>query len=156
MALYIPITDELRQKLIAERVRTGIGPTALMRGSVHDANRPKTLKGQTISLWLSGKIVSARRSQLDYVLARWSALPDASDKNARVPQERIIFTDEHLRLIDRYWDKGLLPDKILQNKNAPDGLNAAIIRTWKDRRIKSAATAYLDFVLHACAIASQD
>ncbi len=156
MPIYIPITETLKSKLVSERARTGIGPTALMRGSVHDADRPKTLKGQTISLWLSGKIVSARRSQLDYVLARWAALPDASDKSARVPQERIIFTDEHLRLIDIYWDKGLLPDKILQNKNAPDGLNAAIIRTWKDRRTKSAATAYLDFVLHACAIASQD
>ena len=156
MALYIPITHELRQKLIAERARTGVGPTALMRGSMHDADRPKTLKGQTISLWLSGKIVSARRSQLVYVLDRWAALPDAPDKNARVPQERTILSEEHLRLIDTYWDKGLLPDKILQNKNVPDGLNAAIIRTWKDRRIKSAAVAYLDYVLHACAEAPQN
>ena len=126
MALYIPITDKLRQRLIAERARTGVGPTALMRGSVHDADRPKTLKGQTISLWLSGKIMSARRSQLDYVLARWAALPDASNKNARAPQERTILSEEHLRLIDIYWDKGLLPNIILENKDALDGLNAAI------------------------------
>ncbi|WP_438728233.1 hypothetical protein ACR9YC_12725 [Parasphingorhabdus sp. DH2-15] len=154
MALYIPITNELRQKLISERKRTGIGPTALMRGTAHDPERPTTLKGHTISLWLSGKIVSARRSQLDYVLERWAALPDADQASARRPQERVTLTDEHLSIIDEAWSDGLLPDKVLQHPDAPDGLNAAIIRTWKDRRIKSAAKTYLDFVMAQCAKAS--
>lgn len=121
MALYIPITHELRQKLITERTRTGVGPTALMRGTANDVDRPSTLKGQTISLWLNGKILNARRSQLDYVLARWLALPDATDKNARVPQECTMLSNEHLHIIDTYWDQGLLPDKILKNNDAPNG-----------------------------------
>lgn len=154
MTLYVPITDEVRRQLTAERERTGVGPTALMRGTAHDPNRPKTLKGQTISLWLSGKIQRARQSQLDYVLKRWAALPDTSTPNARKPQERVALTTEHLRFIDQAWDEGLLPDAIFNGRDAPEGLNSAIIRTWKDRRIKSAAKPYLDFVLREYARAS--
>jgi len=152
MPIYIPITETLKSKLVSERKRTGVGPTALMRGTAHDANRPSKLKGHTISLWLSGKIISTRQSQLDYVFARWAALPDRSASNARRPQERIMLSDEHLHMIDTYWDVGLLPNKILGKGDTPEGLNAAIIRTWKDRRIKTAAKAYLDFVMHQCSI----
>lgn len=156
MALYVPITETLKSKLTTERKRTGVGPTALMRGTAHDPERPTTLKGQTISLWLSGKIQRARQSQLDYVLKRWAALPDNSTPNARKPQERVTLTAEHLRVIDQAWDKGLLPDAIFDDRNAPEGLNSAIIRTWKDRRIKSAAKPYLDFILRECAMASRE
>lgn len=151
MTLYVPITDEIRRKLTVERKRTGVGPTALMRGTAHDEKRPSTLKGQTISLWLSGKIQRARQSQLDYVLKRWAALPDTCTPSARKPQERVTLTAEHLKAIDQAWNEGLLPDAIFNGRYAPEGLNSAIIRTWKDRRIKSAAKPYLDFVLRECA-----
>ena len=156
MAVYVPITDEIRRKLESERERTGVGPTALMRGTAHDPDRPKTLKGQTISLWLSGKIESARLSQLDYVLARWTSLPTSTSKAARAPQERVKLTPDQLQTIDAFWDAGFLPDKVLNYENVPEGLNAAIIRTWKDRRIKTAAKTYLDFVIAQCAKASSD
>lgn len=156
MSVYVLIIDKIRKKLISERERTGVGPTALMRGTAHDKKRPSTLKGQTISLWLSGKVKRARQSQLDYVLKRWAAQPDTSTSNARKPQARVALTAEHLLIIDKAWDEGLLPDTIFNGCDAPEGLNSAIIRTWKDRRIKSAAKPYLDFVMAQCAKALED
>lgn len=156
MVVYASIIAEIREKLNSERKRTGIGPTALMRGTAHDPKRPKTLKGHTISLWLSGKIKSARKSQIDYVLERWAALPDAEQASARLLQERVTLTNEHLTIIDEAWSYGLLPDKVLQHPDAPEGLNGAIIRTWQDRRIKSAAKTYLDFVMAQCAKVSEN
>lgn len=151
MAAFEPITEELREELNAERIRTGIGPTALMRGTAHDPQRPSTLKGHTISKWLNGSITSARPGHIAYVLDRWKALPDASVRNAREPTRRIALSEDILNQIDALWEQGLLPDKVLGADDVPEGLNAAIIRTWKDRRIKTAAKDYIEFVIRTCA-----
>ncbi|MGE4314203.1 MAG: hypothetical protein AB7E85_08035 [Pseudobdellovibrionaceae bacterium] len=150
MAAFAPITEELREELNAERMRTGIGPTELMRGTAHDPKRPATLKGHAISRWLTGTITSARPSHIAYVLDRWRCLPDATTRKAREPAERVVLNDNILCQIDAFWEQGLLPDKIFHAENVPEGLNAAIIRTWKDRRIKTAARDYIEFVIRTC------
>lgn len=150
MGAFEPITAELLEKLKAERERTGVGPTALLRGTASDPERPPTLKGIMITNWLSGTAKSARPGHVFYVLKRWAALPDATERPARAPAERVPLTEDILVVIDEHWDQGFLPDKILVGEEVPEGLNAAIIRTWKDRRIKTAAKDYIDFVLSAC------
>lgn len=150
MGAFEPITAELMEKLQAERERTGVGPTALLRGTASDPERPPTLKGIMITNWLSGTAKSARPGHIAYVLRRWESLPDATERSARSPAERVPLTGDILVVIDEFWDRGFLPDKLLERRNVPEGLNAAIIRTWKDRRIKTAAKDYLEFVLSAC------
>lgn len=150
MGAFEPITAELLQKLKAERKRTGVGPTALLRGTAGDPDRPSTLKGIMITNWLSGTAKSARPGHVAYVLRRWEALPDATERSARAPAERVRLTEDILVVIDEFWDRGLLPDKLLERRNVPEGLNAAIIRTWRDRRIKTAAKDYINFVLDTC------
>lgn len=118
--------------------------------TAHDPGRPSSLKGHTISKWLNGTITSARPSHIAYVLKRWKALSDATTRSARAPAERVPLTEDILVVIDEFWDRGFLPDKILEGEEVPEGLNAAIIRTWKDRRIKTAAKDYLDFVFSEC------
>lgn len=70
----IKITEETRATLDAERRRTGVGPAELLRNA---DGAPEGLSAGMISTWSNRNVRTARKDHVDYVVARWSALPDA-------------------------------------------------------------------------------
>ena len=70
----VMITEDVRAALIAHRERTGVGASALLKGA---RDIPTGLSASLVTAWIGGYIDSARKDYLDYVIARWKALPDA-------------------------------------------------------------------------------
>lgn len=73
---WVSITDEIRAELKAEGTRTGKSPSALFRGL-----RPSEIGGLNASIvknWIAGGTKTAKRKHLDFVLARWRALPSTT------------------------------------------------------------------------------
>lgn len=66
----IEITSAILAELVDCRSRSGLGPTALLRGT--RAHRPSGLSAATIRTWLDGGVWSARADHLSYVLQRWA------------------------------------------------------------------------------------
>lgn len=69
----VPVSAAIREKLIAERERTGVGQTRLLSEA---PDVPFDLRADIVSAWINGSIASARKDYLDWVLRRWEALPD--------------------------------------------------------------------------------
>lgn len=69
----VPVSAAIREKLIAERERTGVGQTRLLSEA---SDVPFDLRADIVSAWINGSIASARKDYLDWVLRRWEALPD--------------------------------------------------------------------------------
>ncbi len=147
MPTRTPITDDLRQKLINEKRRTGVGQTTLLRGSSRNPDHPQGLTSNLITGWLAGTIKSAKPTYLEYVLACWADLPDAVNRNPRIQKNRVPITEATAQLLEQAWEDGLLPDAVKGNRQCPDGLTIGMIRTWKDGRIRSAEKDYLEFVI---------
>ena len=69
----IPLSKTLRQQLRDEVRRTGVTATMLLK------NEPKAPPGLTSSLvnrWIGGIVKEAPVAHIDFVRARWAALPD--------------------------------------------------------------------------------
>jgi len=69
----VAITEGLRATLIAHRERSGVAQSALLKGA---RDLPDGLSAPLITAWIGGFVDSARKDYLDYVIARWKALPD--------------------------------------------------------------------------------
>ena len=72
------MTHEMVALLQSEHDRTGIGPSALLRGT--SGERPSGLSSTQINGWLRGTAKTAKRRYLNYVLDLWASLPDQGDK----------------------------------------------------------------------------
>lgn len=74
----IVINNVMLRALRQQRVRTDIGPMALLRGTKHE--RPSGLTSTLIGSWLSGKTKSVRKDHWEYVFEKWADLPDKEDQ----------------------------------------------------------------------------
>lgn len=72
----VHLTEDMRNALLSERQRTGIGETALVRIMASDGKVPPP--SRRIHEWISGYVKSVPREQYDMVLSAWRELPDAS------------------------------------------------------------------------------
>ena len=75
----VMITEDVRAALIAYKERTGVGASALLKGA---RDTPAGLSASLVTAWIGGYVGSARKDYLDYVIARWKALPDAEFTSA--------------------------------------------------------------------------
>lgn len=74
-----PISDIFRQKLHAERERTGVSSAGLLK-SASDA--PDGLTTNIINSWLTGGAKSARKDHMDWVIVAYEAAPSRRPKKA--------------------------------------------------------------------------
>ncbi|MEO0444155.1 MAG: hypothetical protein AAFZ92_10550 [Pseudomonadota bacterium] len=106
----IEITDKIREKLISERKRTGVGSYVLLRG-----NPVKGLTSATVNQWVSGKVKMAGKIKIDAVFKLYSDLPTV---------EIVPLTLEKAKEIkNRIRETGLSLDRLLRTRNdVPHGL----------------------------------
>tara|TARA_R110002073_G_scaffold243846_2_gene405969 strand:- start:459 stop:1286 length:828 start_codon:yes stop_codon:yes gene_type:complete len=71
---YVEITDAIYETLHAELRRTRVTPNTLLK---HGDDAPRGLQIHTVSNWFSGKILSAEKHYLEYILKCYADLPDA-------------------------------------------------------------------------------
>ena len=111
----IPVTPEMVALLQSEYERTGIGPSALLRGT--SSERPSGLSSTQIYYWLRGTAKTAKRRYLDYVLDLWASLPDQSEKMPVTTELRVAMQAEIKRT-------GIsLPKLIKMARKPPNDLN---------------------------------
>lgn len=87
----IKITPAMRREMKDQARRTGKAPAAMMRGL-----RPSEIGGLTstaIGAWMSGKIMTADRGKVEFVLERWRSIPSRDERWMTVSQKQ----REHLR-----------------------------------------------------------
>lgn len=74
----IDLTPELVAELSKEKERTGIGEVALLRGTRPSAHNG--LCSAMVRQWLVGTAQRADKANVEFVMARWKALPDYDDE----------------------------------------------------------------------------
>jgi hypothetical protein len=148
----LPVTNDLRARLLEERRRTGISAAMLLRG---DLGAPEGLKPSIVEGWLSGACKSARRSFLDHVMRRWQELPDGSASRSsghgvRRGTARIIITDPmRAELIRERLRTGVLISlRLRRDPDAPEGLTPTMISGWLKGKIRSARADHWNYVLN--------
>ncbi|WP_195819415.1 hypothetical protein [Roseobacter sp. MH60115] len=73
----VTLTDEMRDALRCEKSRTGVSEKTLVAVMRADGGSLPP-KSPTISNWITGKTLSARKDHYEAVLGRWRSLPDAN------------------------------------------------------------------------------
>ncbi|APG63116.1 hypothetical protein LPB140_10340 [Sphingorhabdus lutea] len=76
-AYRIKLTKAECDQLIGEEKRTGCGPTQIMR--LAKKPLPPGLNGGTITMWLKGRVKTARRDHWEMVLRIYASLPDKKE-----------------------------------------------------------------------------
>lgn len=73
-----PLSETNIAQLKAQRKRTGVGATGLLR--IFAAEKPDKLSSSTISSWITGHAERASKSRIIWVLENWKSLPDKPKK----------------------------------------------------------------------------
>lgn len=133
---YVLSTPQILALLRKHRVRTGVGVAKLL--SRRD-DLPEGLAIRQMENFYRGWVGKIRREHLDYVLDLWRALPD---------REFVPLTPEILSTLRGHIARtGKGAHAILRGaRGKPDGLNAALIRSWLSGRA-SARKDQIDYVL---------
>lgn len=141
----VKVTAEIQEKLKAERERTGLGGRALMRGQ-RDST-PEDLRAQMIDSWVSGRVATAKKEHLDWVL---KAYADWSPPEKAMQPERINLTDAQVAHLQKEVERtGLGAVNILRHARTalPDGLNHQKVQRWISGQTRMAMKKHWDFVL---------
>lgn len=102
----VELDQSLIELLRSERDRTSVGPQALLKPY---KNAPKGLNHAMITHWLGGRIKTAKREHMDFVLTAWSKLGTV---------ETVQVTE------------ALLSE--LRNAQRRSGINAEMMMRWND------------------------
>lgn len=127
---------EIRAALRAHRERTGMGIVKLLKGR---DDLPEGLKIATMENFYHGRTETVPAEHLDYVTKLWEALPE---------RKRVSLTPEILSELRQHIERtGKGPVAVLRGaKDKPDGLKAAVVRTWFDGRA-TARQDHVDYML---------
>lgn len=85
--IRVEITQDILDEIERQIERTGKGAAAILR--TRRAKNPKKLYAQTISNWRSGRIKTANKSHLDYMLEAWAEEPDYEAPPAPVNRREV-------------------------------------------------------------------
>lgn len=136
----IQITSELRQKLHDEAARTGKGATAMMRGlrpSEHGGLSAATVKG-----WMLGRVKTAERDKVHFVLNRWSKISDLEHWMFEVTQEH------KKRLKSEIARTGVsIPSIFAAASEVPTGLTVNVLRSILYGQTRKMQRRHYDFIL---------
>lgn len=73
---YMEITQDMREALNKQHLRTKIGGVTLLK---NDSKKPKSLRGGMIGHWVSGRTKIIKIEHYNYVLEKWLALDDCTE-----------------------------------------------------------------------------
>lgn len=135
--MRVPITPEILKALENDRKRTGVGSVQLLKDA---KNVPLYLTPKHIESWLSGRVKTAPKEHLDYVLEQWSHLPQ---------WEFLSVTHEHVQEMKAQFKRSKVgPMALLKNiPDKPDGLEYYTIEAWLNGRSRTARKDHLNFVM---------
>lgn len=132
----IAITDEMRDMLKAERVRTRVGAGHLLQA----LDAPARITEGMIRSWQVGTSTTASKQHWDWVIGTLRGLPDA--------QLSITITNAmHDALKAEMVRTRVGPKKLLQSPNAPDGLHYVIVKNWAAGMSKTASGSHWNWVM---------
>lgn len=140
MVQRIPITEAIRQKLRAERDRTGIAPSALLRSS--EKGRPEDLSISAPGLWIRGDVGSLKPEHLEFVISAYEACPTTRLE----PEIEASFREKLQSEIIR---TGIRPQRLLGASCAdkPQGLSADAMIRWMKGIGPQLSEPYLAYLL---------
>lgn len=147
--IKVKLTPEIRNKLIYEHKRTGIGGSALLRGQ--RGKHPDGLHSHTIDGWRNGKIQSAKSHYLEWVLDRY--------ENYQPDPNILELTKEIRNFLKAERNRtGTTPAKLLENctSDIPDGFHSHTVVNWMQGVTQTVNRSQLDFVLREYAKLSDD
>jgi hypothetical protein len=134
-APFVALTDALRREMLAERARTGLSPSLVLKrfGPAPDGLTPCLVK-----TWLSGHRRWAHRDHLAFLLESWRAAPDrltvTPHLRSRLQAEAERIGREAVALLSA---SGPLPE----------GLSKGMVQAWLSGATRSALRPHLEFVL---------
>lgn len=138
------ITEDILDVLKGHWHRTKVGPVPLLKDA---ADKPEGLRPHIITAWLDSRSRSYRRDHLDYVLKRWSALPDAMNTRRVLSGYAEITSAQRERLHALKAQTGLGPNALMRGaKDAPRGVGSGKIWAWLDGTIKTAKPEQIAYV----------
>jgi len=137
------ITQEIREILLAEKVRTGCGAVQLLSSM---DQKPAGLTAGAVDSWITGATKNARADHLELVISAYASLPDNAfqthdaRRSRHILSDRIRITPEIVKELKAYQDKsGFGPTALLKGRSdCPAQLTANRINGWLVGRIKSA------------------
>jgi len=151
----IKLTDDIREQIEAERLRTRCGVKALF---VRTPNLPDGLTMSKIDNWLRGNSATIRKDHLKFVLKAYAALPDnaksllskRTEKGRKSRLGYVRITEPTRReLISLQAETKIYPTALLRGvANCPETLKPRMIRNWLSGKTKTADKAHLDLVLN--------
>lgn len=140
MNMKTPITEAIRQKLRAERDRTGLTPSALLR--ITEKERPKDLSISAPGLWIRGDVRSLKPEHLEFVLSAYEACPTTRMEPKVEAKFREKLQSEIIRT-------GIRPQRLLGASCAdkPQDLRADAVIRWMKGLGPQLAEPYLAYLL---------
>ena len=144
-AKRVEIKPAIRDKLIFENSRTGLGGRALMRGK--RGKYPDGLTAVMIDKWRSGSIETAKPAHLEWVLKEYAAWSPPPPPEA---PKKMSLTDEHRAFIQSEVERtGLGAVAILKHapRPLPEGLNHQKVQRWISGQTKLVSIEHWNFVI---------
>lgn len=160
----ISLSEELKDKMEAEWLRTDIGPTSLAR---YLPPEKQYLKAK-VRRWINGEIKRAPERELNFVLSVWEALPDKSTHKPKPtkPVPKVLKPNPHMKRAAPYLEYVIISEEDLtalraerqrtgmggrklwhHAKGPPAYLDYNIVQSWLDGQSKSAPPEYVRYVL---------
>lgn len=139
----VEITASMRRQIKSEIRRTGISALNLFK---ERPDLPDGLTPRLVNRWVSGLIKQGRSDHLNYVLSRYTALPDkSSTRSAEWFKYLPEMADQFCREMHR---TGKTPMSLLHGLgDAPEGLNVQILESLYRRKTHFVRIDHWDFVL---------
>jgi len=138
---HITVSRALRNKLIAERERTGLGPMRLLRGTRDE--KPAGLTSKIIGNWLNGSTQVAKSEYLNFVLKRFEQFAPDNTEIKLTSEMRRKISSERARTNISYIK--LLKD----NADSPANLTSMQIMGWVNGSVARAPSHEFNFVISA-------
>jgi hypothetical protein len=135
---YVHCTPEVRAAMQAQRRRSGVGVYKLFKNA---ADMPAGLAFTHIRSFYDGRLRRLRRSDWEYVMAEWAALPDCPETLLLTPEIIGVLRGHAARL-------GKGPQALLRGvKHKPSGFTSTIASNWMSGRATRARKDHLEFLI---------
>lgn len=153
--VWIDLEKSMVDHIRAERKRTAVGVTELLRSS---SNVPDGLKVAHINSWLGNAVKKVRKHHYDFVVSAYAARPDGPSSRPKKARkyfqdvEKILLAEDYLKLIKSEFRRtGLGPTSLVRRLPPEKQYLAKKISLWTTGRLGQAPTEDVEMVIEALA-----